>query len=96
MASVTTPTAQHLTSLFEQRQVPLVLANVGAHVVRPRQRHPLVLHHSLGYWQSSFALGRWAARNLGPRAYVSASIVDAGYDTLTRSGGASNRLAGPW
>jgi ABC-type branched-subunit amino acid transport system substrate-binding protein len=82
VARVTAPTARHLAPLFEDRQVPLVVANMGAHVVRPRERHGQVLHSSLGYWQASFAFGRWAARNLGPRGYVAASIVDAGYDTL--------------
>jgi ABC-type branched-subunit amino acid transport system substrate-binding protein len=82
VAWVTVPTARHLAPLFEDRQVPLVVTNIGAHVVGPRGRHGQVLHSSLGYWQSSFAFGRWAARNMGPRAYVAASIVDAGYDTL--------------
>jgi ABC-type branched-subunit amino acid transport system substrate-binding protein len=82
VAWVTAPTARHLAPLFEDHQVPLVVTNIGAHVVRPRERHEQVLHSSLGYWQSSFAFGRWAARNLGPRAYVAASILDAGYDTL--------------
>lgn len=82
VGGVTAPVAHNMTALFEERQVPLLVANLGAHVVRPRHRHPQLLHHSLGHWQSSFALGRWAARSLGPRAHVVASVVDGGYDTL--------------
>ena len=41
-----------------------------------------VFYHSLGYWQSSLALGGWAAANLGQRAALLASLYESGFDAL--------------
>src|SRR5207237_597514 len=65
VAGVTTPVAARLTGVFADAGVPLFVANVGGHLVRPSDRSPGVLHLSLGYWQASYALGRWAATNVG-------------------------------
>jgi branched-chain amino acid transport system substrate-binding protein len=82
VANVSAPVAQRLTSLFAERHASLVVADVGAHVVQPAARNRFVLHNSLLYWHASFALGQWAAVNLGKRGFVAASLSDAGYDTV--------------
>lgn len=82
LAGITAPAARQLAPLFEEHRVPLLLANIGAHVVPPSARSPFVLHHGLGYWQSSFAFGAWAAANLGRRAVVAAPLANSGYDTI--------------
>lgn len=82
VAGVSAPVAQQLAPLFHERRTPLVVANVGAHVVRPEQRDPYVLHNSLLDWQASFAMGRWAAGHVGRRALIVTSLNDAGYDSV--------------
>jgi branched-chain amino acid transport system substrate-binding protein len=82
VANVSAPVAQRLATLFADRQASLVVADVGAHVVQPAARNAFVLHNSLLYWHASFALGQWAAANLGNRGFVAACLCDAGYDTV--------------
>lgn len=81
VAGITAPVARLVRPLLEERRVPMVVANVGGHVVLPSERSPYVLHNSLLYWQSCFALGRWAAAKAGRRAYIASSQADSGYDT---------------
>jgi branched-chain amino acid transport system substrate-binding protein len=82
VAGVSAPVAARLGGLFAERQASLVVADVGGHVVQAAPRNPFVLHNSLLYWQASFAMGRWAAANVGPRAVVASSLCDSGYDTV--------------
>jgi ABC-type branched-subunit amino acid transport system substrate-binding protein len=82
VAGVTTPVARQITSLFEDAGVTLVAASAGGHLVRPADRSPAVVHHSLGYWQASFAIGRWAAANAGATGFVATSLADSGYDAV--------------
>jgi branched-chain amino acid transport system substrate-binding protein len=39
------------------------------------------VQHALPYWQSAWALGQWAAQNLGKRAAILHSFQESGYDT---------------
>jgi branched-chain amino acid transport system substrate-binding protein len=82
IGGVTAPAARQLAPLFEAHEVPLLLANLGAHVVPPGDQSPYVLHHGLHYWQSSFAFGAWAARRIGRKGFVAAPLADSGYDTI--------------
>lgn len=52
----------------------------GANSYSPRDESPLVFHNSLGYWQSNWSLGSWAATAMGRRAFVAASLYETGYD----------------
>jgi branched-chain amino acid transport system substrate-binding protein len=69
-----------LRSLFEQAERPLLVSNVGANVLRQDEVSPYVVTNSLGHWRTSWALGRWAAQNLGQRGFIAESFYDAGYD----------------
>jgi branched-chain amino acid transport system substrate-binding protein len=82
VAGLSTPVARWLTPLVEERQVPMVVANVGGHVLDPAQKSPYVVHNSLLYWQGSFAMGRWSAQHIGRRAFLASSRADSGYDTI--------------
>ena len=79
---VTAPVARRIADLFEERQVPLMVVNIGAHVASPPARSPYLLYNSLNYWQSSFAMGSWAAERVGRRAVITTSLADSGYDTV--------------
>ena len=82
VAGVSALVADRIGSLFSARQASLVVADVGAHLVQPAARNAYVLHNSLLYWQASFAVGQWAAANLGTRAFLASGLSDSGYDTV--------------
>jgi branched-chain amino acid transport system substrate-binding protein len=82
VAGVSALVADRIGSLFSARQTPLVVADVGAHLVPPASRNAYVLHNSLLYWQASYAAGLWAAGNLGTRAFIASGLSDSGYDTV--------------
>jgi branched-chain amino acid transport system substrate-binding protein len=82
VAQISSLAAQTLAPLFEERGKPLIVANVGAHVVLPSARNAFVLHNSLLYWQASFMAGRYAAQSVGSKGFVATSLFDAGYDTV--------------
>src|SRR2546426_10380737 len=60
----------------------LILADAGANIVRETEQSPYVFHNTLGYWQSSLALGEWAVRNIGKKVFVASSFYESGYDAL--------------
>jgi branched-chain amino acid transport system substrate-binding protein len=70
-----------LHELLEARQIPLILTNVGANVVRPRGENPYLFRASLNDWQANWATGGWAAKHIGRRAFVATSFYESGYDT---------------
>jgi branched-chain amino acid transport system substrate-binding protein len=82
VAGVSAPVARQLEPLFRERRRPLIVANVGAHVVRPDERSPFVLHNSLLDWQAAYSMGVWAAGHAGRRVLVLTSMADAGYDSI--------------
>jgi branched-chain amino acid transport system substrate-binding protein len=82
VAGVSALTAARIGDLFGTRQTPLVVADVGAHVVQPAAKNAYVLYDSLLYWQASYSAGRWAAANVGQKAFLAASQCDSGYDTV--------------
>ena len=82
IADVSAPIAAAVAPLFADAGVPLVVANVGGHVVRPHDRSAVVVHSSLMLWSASYALGTWAAAHVGKRAFALVSFADAGYDSL--------------
>lgn len=53
----------------------------GANAFTPRDESPWIFHNSLGYWQANWAMGAWAAANLGKRAFVASSFYETGYDS---------------
>jgi branched-chain amino acid transport system substrate-binding protein len=92
MSSVTTAS---LSDLLESQQVPLIVTNVGANVVRPYGQSPLLFRASLNDWQASWATGAWAANQVGKNAFITTSFYESGYDSthmfergLERAGGA--------
>jgi len=71
-----------MRALLHKHQTPLIISNVGANILRNEQRAPQVIANSLSHWQSAWALGDWAARQLGRRAFIASSFYDSGYDAL--------------
>ncbi len=59
-----------------------IASNVGEVMPRAGEQSPNLFHCTLNYWQAGWAMGRWAAANLGKRACISSSLHDSGYDGL--------------
>jgi branched-chain amino acid transport system substrate-binding protein len=72
--------AASLDPLLREWQVPLVVSGAGANVTRQDRESPYIFRNSLNFWRSSWALGGWAARNLGTKALIATSFYDSGYD----------------
>jgi branched-chain amino acid transport system substrate-binding protein len=82
VGSLSSGTAAALHPLLHERQMPLLVSNIGANLTRDDRTSPYIIRNSFSYWQSSWALGRWAAGNMGKRAFVASSFYDSGYDSL--------------
>lgn len=74
--------AASLAPLLQERGVPMLVADAGASVLQPLPGADMVFRHSLGYWQSSWSAGRWAASALGRKAAVAVGPLESGYDML--------------
>lgn len=79
---VSTPTAMRLGSLFEAEQKVLMVVGAGEAMPHETETSPYVFHSTLNYWQSNWATGQWAAKNLGGRAFMVSSFYESGYDAL--------------
>lgn len=73
--------APHLQDLLRTNKKILVATNVGANLPRRNEFSPYIFYNTLGYWQSSWLMGHWAAGNLGRRGLMAVSTYDSGYDT---------------
>lgn len=71
-----------LGELAQEYGVSVVVVDPGAHIVTSADADARVLAHSLGYWQSVWALGSWSAQAAGPDAYVISSLYESGFDIL--------------
>ena len=71
-----------IRALFAERQTFLIANHVGANLPRAGEGSPFVYYNSLGYWQSNWAMGRWAAANAGRNAFLASSFYESGYDAL--------------
>lgn len=73
--------ATRLGDLLQAKQAVLLATSLGEN--QPfGQPHPAIFHHSLHQWQASYALGQWAARNIGRQAVIASHFHDSGYDSL--------------
>ena len=90
----------HVRTFVDQHRTPFIVCNLGGDLPHnggtPQQ---CVFWNSLNLWQSTFALGAWAASNVGRNAAVAAAfhesgfgLVDAFYRGFLETGG--GRIAG--
>ncbi len=73
--------AEALAQAMEKHGLVVLAAEAGGDLPPSRPAANL-FYHTLGYWQSSLALGGWAAANLGKRAAMMASLYESGFDAL--------------
>lgn len=80
---VTTPSmTTALRPVLTRSRTPFIAVETGANVARAAEHSPYLFYNTLGYWQANWAIGQWAARNLGSRAFIASSFYDSGYDAL--------------
>jgi branched-chain amino acid transport system substrate-binding protein len=95
-------TAAVLGPVFADADRCLILADGGANLVRPSDQGSHVFFNTLGHWQSSFALGAWAARSFRGPGFLVCSGFEGGLDApaafrrgLDGSGGSEAGFAIP-
>lgn len=69
-----------LHGLFEQHEAFFVATHAGENLWRPEANSANVFHVTLQYWQANWALGYWAATNLGRKALLVSSFYESGFD----------------
>tara|TARA_A100000171_G_C2138693_1_gene152685 strand:+ start:4398 stop:5501 length:1104 start_codon:yes stop_codon:yes gene_type:complete len=67
---------------FEKRKVPLIINNLGEHLIPSKGYNSQVLINSTHLWQHCWAMGQYAAQNLGKKGLILSSMFDAGYAFL--------------
>jgi ABC-type branched-subunit amino acid transport system substrate-binding protein len=74
--------ASQIAPLLEERGTPFVVSDLGADIVRKRRESAFLIRNSLGYWQTSYAMGQWAAAHFGKRALIASDFLESGYDMV--------------
>jgi ABC-type branched-subunit amino acid transport system substrate-binding protein len=69
-----------LADLLPRDRAWLLACDAGANIPRLSEILPAVLYSTLGLWQANFALGRWAAENLGRAVVMATGFYESGYD----------------
>ena len=68
---------------FKKNQVPLVLNNMGEHLIPSSGYNPYVLHNNIGIFQQFWLSGYYAASELGSKSLLVSAMYDSGYNFLT-------------
>lgn len=80
---VATPSlAATLRPVLTASRTPFIALDAGANLPRASEQFPYMVYNTLGYWQANWAMGQWAASNLGLQAFIASSFYDSGYDAL--------------
>jgi branched-chain amino acid transport system substrate-binding protein len=70
----------HVRKLVDQHHMPFIACNLGGDLLHNGgTAQECVFWNSLNLWQSTFALGAWAASNLGRNAAVAAAFHESGF-----------------
>ncbi len=74
--------ASALSAFARDEKFVLVAGSLGECMTRETDIFPGTFHCSMNFWQTNWAMGRWAAGKMGPSCVVATSLYDTGYDTL--------------
>ncbi len=78
------PILRHVTHFLRDNETPILVNNLGADpLLDGSDPNPWIFHNSFNLWQSMYALGYWAAREMGIRACVASAFHEAGYGLVT-------------
>jgi hypothetical protein len=83
VAGLVTPKAiEGVVDRFEKRNIPFIMNNLGEHLIPTKGYGDNVLVNSTHLWQHCFAMGQYAAQNLGKKGLVLGAMFDSGYAFL--------------
>lgn len=68
---------------FEKRQIPLLMNNLGEHLIKTGGFNDCVLINSPHLWQHCWTMGQYAAQNLGKKGLILSAMFDGGYAFLS-------------
>ncbi len=74
--------ASALSSFSRDEKFVLIASSLGESMARKNEDSPSTYHCSMNTWQANWAMGRWAADNMGRSCVVATSLYDTGYDML--------------
>lgn len=80
---VSSGVALSLRDYFHNNKKLLLIANAGANPLSRDQKSPYIWRTSFTNWQPNWPVGKWAAENVGTRAYISVPDYAAGENTIT-------------
>lgn len=81
IGAVTPHGARHVGAALRGSRTVFLNVEPGAQILRPRDYHAWVFHHTLNLWQANYAAGVQAASARGRRAAILSSYIESGYDT---------------
>ncbi len=72
-----------LRDYFDANKKLLICANAGANPISRDRKTPYIWRTSFSNWQPNWPTGKWAAENVGKRAFISVPDYAAGENTIT-------------
>jgi len=69
-----------IRDLYHDNEKFLLVSDIGAKVGNYIPTSPFIYTNSLNLWQSSYAMGNWAGKNLGKTSVIVSSFYDSGFD----------------
>lgn len=76
--TIYTPNALAIAPLATEAKVPFIVMNAGTAMITTKS--PYIARTSFTMWQSSYPLGKWAAKNGIKKAYIAVSDYGPGID----------------
>ena len=74
--------SRDMHDLLDETDKFLIANHSGANTLKSQDHSPNIVYNSLNLWQTNYALGKWAAHNVGKKAVVASSFYESGYDAL--------------
>ena len=79
---VTSKAIEQSADRFHKRQVPLLMNNIGEHLIPSQVFNEHVIVNSIHLWQQCMFLGQYAAKELGKKGLIISAMFDGGYAFL--------------
>jgi len=81
---VSSKVIEHMADKFKQRNVPIVVSDLGGHIPRLTEINQHIFYNSMHLWSHAWALGYWGVQTLGKKGMSVSAIYDGGYSYAER------------
>ncbi|MEO5931913.1 MAG: ABC transporter substrate-binding protein [Candidatus Kapaibacterium sp.] len=71
-----------IRDIYEKNGAVLIETNIGERIADDRSKSDHIFRNTLDNTAANYALGRWAAQNLGRRGMIAGSFYESGFDTI--------------